>query len=154
MNIFISYSAKDLSLVKLIESKLVLYGDVKYWDKNKQIGEMDWNQIFNWIDDADIILPIITDNVVSRAMSVGNEIGHAIKQDKFIIPIVTNNVHESELGCLKGITYQRIDPKNPWLALQNIETKIESEKSKEDFWNLVFIVGLVILAIWISSQSN
>ena len=150
MNIFISYSTKDMALIKEIETRLIPYGNIYYWDKDKQIGERDWDQIFNWICKSDIVLAIITENVVSRAMAVGNEIGFAKNQDKFIIPIITNNVSESELGCLKGITYERIDISNPWPVLEKIEATIRSKKEKEDFWRVIGIISLVliVLIIW------
>lgn len=151
MQVFISYSTGDLDAVKRIANFVRDIGDVKYWDKDKEPGETAWDTIFEWIEDSDLVIALITDKTVSRAMSVGQEIGHAKAKGKKIIPIVTSNVRSSSLGCLMGITYIPVDRKNMLPAM----FKIRETMKKEKFNNLVddtLIVGGILGLLWAGSK--
>ena len=101
MNVFISYSVNDTSLVMMIVSHLRLQGhSVRWWHESKEPGKDMWPQIFGWIDAADLVLAVVTDNTVARGLAVGNEIGRAKTKGKMIIPLVAQNVVASDLGCL------------------------------------------------------
>ena len=77
MRLFISYSTGDLEIVDQIADALRPHAEVFYWDKDKEPGKDTWQTIFRWIDSADLVIAVITDKTVARAMSVGQEIGHA-----------------------------------------------------------------------------
>ena len=148
MKVFISYSTQDLDIVRLFAKQLQHFAEVKYWAENKVLGKESWDTIFSWIDSSDIVLVLITDNTVARAMSVGQEVGRAKAQNKYIIPIVTSTVPSSELGFLSGTTYQAIDPFNPIPAVLEI-TKALEKRSIEKKQNQNAALVLAILAIFI-----
>jgi len=107
-------------------NQIIIWGDVFYWNQNSIPGKVAWEQIYNWIDNSDIIIVLISDNNVVRAMSVGQEVGRAKALGKIIIPIVSNNVPSSELGFLSEIIYQPIEVSNPVPAMARISEIIES----------------------------
>jgi len=81
-------------------------------------------------------------------MSVGQEIGRAKAKLKTVVPIVTPNVHSTELGCLAGTTYQKIDPENPGIALNAIKKVIlEKKQTLENQKNMLFLAGGVVLTL-------
>lgn len=95
----------------------------------------------------------ITDNAVSRAMAVGQEIGRAKTLGKTVIPVVTPNVPSSELGCLSGTTYQKIDPENPGVALNAIRRAIlEKKQSLETQKSMLFLAGGVLALFLLTSK--
>ena len=153
MKVFISYSAEDLSLVKWIGNQIEPHADVFYWANNKQPGAEAWTTIYSWIDQSDLVLAVITDSAVSRAMSVGQEIGRAKAKGKTVIPIVTPNVSSSELGCLSETTYQKIDSENPGVALNAIKQVILAKKqSLENQQTMFFVVGGVLMLLLLTSK--
>jgi len=153
MNVFISYSADDLDLVNSIANQIKPHANVFYWDKNKQPGKEAWPTIYGWINQSDLVLAIITDNAVSRAMAVGQEIGRAKTLGKTVIPVVTPNVPSSELGCLSGTTYQKIDPENPGVALNAIRRAIlEKKQSLETQKAMLFLAGGVMALFLLTSK--
>jgi hypothetical protein len=158
VNVFISYSSRDTRIVQQIAGYLSQTANVLYWNKNQEPGRESWPSIFSWIDQSDIVLAFITGNTVERAMSVGNEIGHAKAKNKLIIPIVTVDVPESELGCLKGIIYQRFDMNNPGPAIKVVERVIlKKKKEKEeqaDAWRAIFLVGGAFAFLWATSDGK
>jgi hypothetical protein len=83
MKIFISYSTDDIRLVHKIATSLCSYSEVYYWAKDYIPGEEVWPTIFSWIDNSDLVIAVITDKTVSRAMSVGQEIGRAKTKNKW-----------------------------------------------------------------------
>ena len=151
MIIFISYSTEDLSLVHQIADYLKHHATVRYWDKDRLPGEKDWEQIFGWIDETDLVLAVITDNTVARAMAVGNEIGYAKNQGMTIIAIVADGVSEAQLGCLKGITYERIDRDNPGPAMETVAKRIKDIK-RQDFIECCFVLAAVVGFVWLASR--
>lgn len=128
--------------------------NVYYWDKNQQPGQDSWHSIYNWIDRSDIVIAVMTDRTVSRAMSVGNEIGYAKKADKIIVPLVSHKVKETDLGCLKGITYVRIDQRDMNPALNTIKRYISSLKAKQqkDLQRALLIIGGILLIMFLMSK--
>ena len=128
--------------------------NVYYWDKNQQPGQNAWHSIYNWIDRSDIVIAVMTDRTVSRAMSVGNEIGYAKKAAKIIVPLVSYKVKDTDLGCLKGITYVRIDQRDMNPALNTIKRYISSLKAKqqEDFQRALLIIGGILLIMFLMSK--
>lgn len=151
MNIFISYSTEDLGLVEQIANYIRPHASVYYWHESKVPGQEAWKTIFSWIEQSDLILTVITDKTVSRAMAVGNEIGHAKAKNKIVIPLVAPDIPSTELGCLSGITYQSIDRENVEPALNVIRSEIISQKKKKEdqqalFWIVMGAVGLLFLS--------
>jgi hypothetical protein len=112
MRIFISYSNPDLTIVLTFGNKLNIFGDVFFWNQSNIPGTVAWEQIYNLIDNSDIVIVLITGNTVTRAMSVWQEVGRARSMRKYIVPIVSNSVSLSELGFLSGVTYKPIDVSN------------------------------------------
>lgn len=152
MRVFISYSTADRSLVSMIADSLSQHAEVCYWDQDKEIGQGNWPQIYNWIDTSDMVLAVITGNTVSRAMSVGNEIGRAKAKGKMIIPLVGDEVSSSDLGCLKDVTYQRIEKKNVTSALDAIVNVIGKLKQKTEMQLLIISILAIVAIFWLASK--
>jgi len=111
VQVFISYSTKDLELVREIAHTLEHRATVKFWYQDKVPGTEAWTTIHKWIDDSQLVFVVLTDNAISRGISVGQEVGRAKAQGKVIVPLVAPGVPSSELGCLHGVTYIRLaDP--------------------------------------------
>lgn len=153
MNIFISYSTEDIHLVSKIAKQLASHATVKFWDRDKMPGEPVWKKIYEWIDDADLVLAVITDKTVSRAMAVGNEIGYAKDQDKTIIPLVATDVKDSDLGCLQGITRIQLDGNNPGTAWDQLEEQVQRLKRQNFTKNLLLSVGVIVL-VWLALKKK
>ncbi len=120
MRVFISYSTGDLDLVRRVAGEVEHSAEVKYWDKDKKPGERAWATIFGWIDSCDLVIVLITDKAVRRGLAIGKEIGRGEAKGKTIIPLVDKNVPESELGCLNGRTFVRLDRDNPGAAMLEV----------------------------------
>lgn len=152
MKVFISYSTSDLNLVKQLVEYISQHAEVFYWDKTKVPGQETWPSIFEWIDKCDLVLAVITDTTVSRAMAVGQEIGRAKAMVKTIVPVVAPEVPSSELGFLSGINYQRIQRENPGPALQAIEKVVLNIKQQKEAQQTLLLIGGVIALIWLASN--
>ena len=152
MKVFISYSTPDLGLVYKIGEHIKPYGEVFFWDKDKNPGAESWPTIFSWIDQADLVLAVITEQTLSRALPVGQEIGRAQKGGKLIIPLVGPAVVANDLGCLNGITFQRIQPENPIPALLSIEKLVAARKQKVEQDQAIIIAGLIGLVVVFASK--
>ncbi len=152
MKVFISYSTDDITLVRQIADYIRPHADVFYWHKSKVPGQEAWPTIFKWINQADLVLTVITDKTISRAMSVGQEIGRAKAKMKTIIPIVAPDVPITELGFLSGITYQRIDRNNPEPALRAIENLVLEKKQNIEIFQTLLLVGGVFALIFMASK--
>jgi len=153
MRIFISYSTQDINIVQLFAKSLLSFGEVRFWEKNKILGAEAWETIFSWIDEADVVLVLITGNTVYRAMSVGQEVGRAKSQNRLIIPIVEKTVPISELGFLSGITFQQIDLYNPIPAIDKIVQTVQHlsiEKEKKQ--NVALTLAVTGFFLWLLSD--
>lgn len=120
---------------------------VKFWEDSKEPGEDAWPTIQGWIDSADIVLVLATKSMISRAKSVGNEVGWAKSKGKTIIPIIERGVSSNELGMLAGITYIPLDRDEPEKAAEPIRLALERVGSR----NAVSVALILILAgfiIW------
>jgi|ERR1035437_8544237 hypothetical protein len=151
MRIFISYSSPDSNIVSVLADQLKLYGEVYYWDKDNAPEESAWEQIFSWIDNSDIVLVLVTDASIARAMSVGREVGRAKSGNKFIVPIVSSSVSKKGLGFLSDITYQVIDIINPAPALNRIIDLIDC-RDKEKFQKLSLILVTIGFFFWLMNK--
>lgn len=169
MKIFISYSAADRQCVSQLAQQLrPVVSKLTYWDQDLEPGTETWPTIYTWIDQADWVLVVITDNTLSRAFAVGQEVGHARAVGKKIIPLVTPGIHTDQLGCLGGLTYHTIDPDNPLpaahavadvilkhrkqqayqRALEKLETAKRQEENRQALAFGVLLVGAFALMAW------
>lgn len=155
MKVFISYSVDNRGFVGDVAREISPLAEVKYWDQSKEPGEGNWKSIHQWIDECDAMLVVITDKVVNRAMSVGQEIGRARAKEKFIIPLVEEGIPASALGCLSGVTYETIPKINPASALDRVRALIEKRKVKVDEDNNVgalALIGLIAVVLIVFSK--
>lgn len=137
MRVFISYSGKDLDLVEQLADALDEVAEVDYWDQSRYLGEPDWDQIFEWIDEAHLVVVLITDKTVRRAMAVGQEVGHARALGKAIIPVVAKGVKSTDLGCLGGIAYQMFDKDDFEDAIQLVTEAVDDRRREKNQRNLI-----------------
>ncbi len=144
MNIFISYSGQDTDLVKAIADAIDDAGhEVWWWDERNVPGKQSWEEIFSWIDEADLVLAVITDNAISRAMAMGNEIGYAIASDKTIIPIVKHSVRQEDIGCLIGMTYVPLVEHDMESSIDEVLRSIKREKGEQFVKLAKGVLGIV-----------
>ncbi len=109
MNVFISYSTEDLVSVERIAKAIKDCEDEPFWWHEKKLpGRGAWDTIFGWIEGADVVIAVITDRTLARAMAVGNEIGYAKAHNKPIIPVLGKGIKPESLGCLLGITHVQL----------------------------------------------
>ncbi len=160
MKVFISYSVKDTDLVAKIAASLKPnVQEVLWWPENKELGEQAWQTIHGWIDSSNVVIAVITGNVVTRAMAVGNEIGRAVAKGKVVIPLVGPEVKAEDLGCLHGVAYERLDLTNPEPAIENVRRRLQqlqqrqlAKKEQDDLAAGAAIVGVVVLVICLSKS--
>lgn len=150
MKVFISYSTPDLSIVENLANRIKPFAEVYYWAHSNFPGQESWPTIFNWIDNSDLVIALITDNTVKRAMAVGQELGRAKSQRKTIVPIVSQHVPSSELGFLSGVTYEPIDVSNPQPAIDEVgqvvhSYKLDQEQTQKQLLILLIVVVAIIL---------
>ena len=156
MRIFISYSVADIDLLKQVAAAIRAGGDEPLcWDMSKVPGEEVWASIFQWIDSSDLVVVIITDHTVARAMSVGQEVGRARAKGKLIVPLVAANVKSDDLGCLSGVIYQQVNRENPAEALHAVQRVIKAMKLRkaEEQKKLMVFAGVAGL-IWLLGESG
>ena len=160
MKIFVSYSVGDTSLVAMIVSYLRLQGhSVDWWHQSRLPGKETWPQIYGWIDSADLVLAVITDNTVARAMAVGNEVGRAKAKSKMIIPLVAQSVQTSDLGCLSDLVQIRFNPQNPWPAILELQrytqppaVRAAGQPTMSPAAGLIAVGALIFLVAALSSE--
>ncbi len=146
MKIFISYSVADIDILHQVAAAIRFGGDEPLcWDASKVPGQEVWPSIFQWIDSCDLVVVIITDKTVARAMAVGQEVGRARAKGKTIVPLVSAGVNPNELGFLSGIIYEQINHENPAHAMQSMQRAIHGMKLKktEERNQLFVLAGLV-----------
>lgn len=156
MKIFLSYSASDTPIVESTYKHLSEVGEIKFWDKDKTPGDIVWDSIFKWIDEADLVVVIVSQNTINRAMAVGQEIGRAKAKNKKIIPLVASNVVSMDLGCLHGTTYQMFDFENPADSIKNItKTCLQiKQKNAEEATSFWVIIGILTALFLVGSKAG
>lgn len=92
MDIFISYSSKDIDLVKKM-CVLLREHDFSYWvaHENGNFGEHYATTIITQITEAKIFLVFVS-NSSNLSTHVINEINSAVMRDKLIIPVIIDDV--------------------------------------------------------------
>jgi TIR domain len=153
VKIFISYSAKDTHRVRSIADHLKAdsHAEVHWWENSQRPGQSSWTQIFQWIDEADLVLVVISGNVLRRALAVGNEVGYAKAKNKLIIPLVCESpslwakslryvgakvgIGTDDLACIGDLAHIRINEKSPEEGIHQLQEELrriaDEQKSKE-----------------------
>ncbi len=148
LKIFISYSVHDRSIVDAVNIQLQPHAQTFFWDQNKAPGFAAWPTIYSWIDQADLAVVVLTGHTLTRAISVGNEVGYALKAGKHIIPLVGPEVPKGELGCLEGITYIRLDYADPQQTLDELHAAIAKFAEEKAAAGKAFaVLGLIALGL-------
>jgi hypothetical protein len=156
MKVFVSYSVADADLLRQVVAAVRAGGDEPFcWDTSRVPGNSAWASIFQWIDQADLVIVIITDQTVSRAMSVGQEVGRALAKGKPIVPLVAAGVQSGDLGCLSGVIYQPISRENTSAALAAVLRVIEGMKLKKaEEQKQLLVLGGVVGLLWLMGQNG
>lgn len=156
MKVFISYSVADTDLLRQVVAAVRAGGDEAFcWDTSRVPGHGAWASIFQWIDLADLVIVIITDQTVSRAMSVGQEVGRALAKSKPIVPLVAAGVQPGDLGCLSGVIYQPISREDTSAALRAVQRVIEGMKLKKaEEQRQLLVLGGVVGLLWLMGQNG
>lgn len=92
MEIFISYSSKDIELVKIM-CEVLKKNEFSYWvaHENHNFGEHYAATIITQINDAKIFLVFVSKSS-NLSTHVINEINSAVMRDKMIIPVILDDV--------------------------------------------------------------
>lgn len=156
MKVFVSYSVADVDLLRQVVGTIRAGGDEALcWDTSKVPGQEVWQSIFAWIDSADLVVVIITDQTVSRAMSVGQEVGRARAKGKPIVPLVSADVKPSDLGCLNGVIYQPISREQTQRALAGVARVIEGMKLKKaEEQKQLLVLGGIVGLFWLFGNNG
>ncbi|QYY36869.1 toll/interleukin-1 receptor domain-containing protein [Ruficoccus sp. ZRK36] len=164
MKVFISYSVADTALVWKVSESIKDKAEVIYWEDAHRPGNQAWEQIATWIDGSDLVLVIITDRTVNRAMSVGQEVGHARRANKRIVPLVASTVDIKDLGFLAGITYISLDMSDAASALASLQREVDKfskevqqkraqlEHRKSNQEGVVALAGIALLLYMLSQN--
>ena len=148
LSVFISYSVHDGAVVDAINRQLKPHAKTFFWAQNNVPGQDAWATIHSWINAADLVVVVLTGKTLSRALSVGNEVGYARKAGKRIIPLVAPEVPKSELGCLEGITYIRLDYDSPETTIKQLHSELaEYAQQKAESRRAVALLGLIALGV-------
>jgi hypothetical protein len=91
-DVFISYSRKDIAFARLIQESLQA-NDLDAWiDWDRiPVGEKWWLEICQAIENANVFMFIISKTSIGSSVCK-DEINHAIKNNKRIIPIIVDNL--------------------------------------------------------------
>lgn len=156
MRVFVSYSVADVDLLRQVVGTIRAGGDEALcWDTSKVPGQEVWQSIFAWIDSADLVIVIITDQTVSRAMSVGQEVGRARAKGKPIVPLVSADVKPGDLGCLNGVIYQPISREQTQQALAGVARVIEGMKLKKaEEQKQLLVLGGIVGLLWLFGNNG
>ena len=117
-------------MAKYLASHFSHLAQFSYWERDKEPGKEAWSTIFSWIDQCDLVFALISQTTLTRAMSIGQEIGYA-KSRKPIVPIVGQGVPENQLGCLQGITYIPVSSDSPEAFLEKMQAVVKRELSSK-----------------------
>lgn len=144
MDVFISYSRKDISFARILYESIVSRNKEVWIDWEDIPPSTDWLQeIFSAIESADTFIFIISKNSITSDICV-LEISHAIKNSKKIIPIVIPGPNPSKippsLSKLNWIEFPTTTGEEFQKAfedlLQTIETDLDWAKSLTKMQNL------------------
>ncbi len=91
-DVFISYSRKDIAFARLIQESLQ-QSQIDTWIDWERIpvGERWWNEICQAIENSNIFMFIISKNSIGSSVCK-DEIDHALKNNKRIIPVIVDNL--------------------------------------------------------------
>jgi WD40 repeat protein len=113
-DVFISYSRKDIAFARLIRESLQ-QSQIETWIDWERIpvGEKWWDEICHAIEDANVFMFIISNTSIGSPVCK-DEIDHALKNHKRIIPILVDNLKPDaikkfapELPQLNWIIFER-----------------------------------------------
>lgn len=173
MNIFISYSAKDTQRVQFIANQLKASSNnvaIHWWEESQRPGQVAWSQIFQWIDGADLVLVVVSGNVLHRALAVGNEVGYAKAKSRVIIPLVWESpsvfarllrklgarigIGTDDLACIGDLVHIRINEKYPEEGFQKLQEELkriaaaqQDEEARKAVLAVLSIVAIGALAL-------
>ena len=91
-DVFISYSRKDIAFARLLQESLQ-QSQIDTWIDWERIpvGEKWWKEICEAIENANVFMFIISKNSIGSNVCK-DEIYHALKNNKRIIPIIVDNL--------------------------------------------------------------
>jgi WD40 repeat protein len=127
--VFISYSRKDIEFAKKLTAELQK-GSLDFWIDWEGIPPtVDWwREIEKGIEEADIFLFLISPDS-AKSKVCGQEIDHAVKNGKRLIPIVVRDINDDEkpaqLGHLNWIFFREND--DFLAASQKLMTAIQTD---------------------------
>ena len=132
MKVFISYSTGDTETVRQFVNAIEKKNHTVYWwSESQEPGKDAWRTIFEWIRRANIVLAVITDKTIARAMAVGNEIGYARAKVKRIVPILAAGIAAESIGCLIGKTAIKLDGHSIEGSIEKVLDAIDAKEAED-----------------------
>ena len=102
-DVFISYSRKDSEFVRKLHDGLVAAGSDTWVDWQRiQVSNQWWNEITVAINEANTFVFVVTQASLSSKIC-NQELAHALKQHKRIIPILREDIDEKSVLAEKHI---------------------------------------------------
>ena len=129
--VFLSHNSSDEEHIDKIEKGLQEIGVKPYiFKKDPRPGRMLSDKIESSIRDSDVLLVLFTtEGQYSQWMN--SEIGYAKAAEIPIIPLVDDNIEQTDLPFLGGIEYIPINLENPEPALSSLIEDIRRRRWKK-----------------------
>lgn len=122
-NIFISYSSKDLEIVKAIQEALEEFGIIVLTDKEFLIGGEDWeNKIINKLKETKHVLLICSENSLNPSSYVKKELAYALSNNKWTIVVRLDQaepISNPENSDKDHENFSKVLQKLHWLDMSN-----------------------------------
>ena len=166
-SVFFSHSSMDAELVAHVSQAADAFNLNLYIAEHETTpGARLSEKVSARLEQSWAVLVLITSNSVTNAW-VNQEIGMGVQARKLVVPLVSPDVAQADLGALTGVEYYRIDPDDPMtsaagvmvaLARQNDQIKAASATlalARQQRLDMLKIAGLMVaLGILIAAGTS
>jgi hypothetical protein len=147
---FLSHSSGDRALAEGMRTLAALAGVELYLaEHDVQPGSLLSEKVRAAIERSDIVVVLLTPSSYSSAY-VHQEVGYAIRSDKFVLPVVELSVPRDALAMLEGVEYVPLDfnaPQQATVALAGQLKRRRTQKLRGDVIVAAILVTLLALAL-------
>lgn len=124
--VFISYSHKDLELVKKLVTILEENGVTPLWDRNFALGRGFHEQIQTFIAHAHVFMPVITASSSKRGW-VHQEIGYAMALNVPVLPVTLDTLPGEMIEQLQALSLEgSLDNAKKLLTYEMFENLVDT----------------------------
>ncbi|MFY1112677.1 MAG: restriction endonuclease subunit S [Methanosarcinaceae archaeon] len=154
-NIFISYSTRDVEIIKPLVKQLSLLEEIKIFFADKTInpGDKISHVIINNIKRADLFI-VFHSEFAKDSSYVQQEIGAAVSNEKIVIPVLLDSTKPT--GMLTGINYLNLcKPEKQGHELKRLHNfliaKVQSKKERDTLWLVIGALATLGLVLGLCS---